>query len=51
MDEIFEIAQLEKFSIVKESTDTFYGQRRLLLQDPNGTLVDISSPIKDFNFE
>ena len=49
-DEIFKIAESEKFEIVSEPTDTFYGQRRLLLKDPNGTLVDISSPIKDFEF-
>jgi len=49
-DEIFKIAESEKFQIVSKPTDTFYGQRRLLLKDPNGTLVDISSPIKDFKF-
>ena len=49
-DEIFRIAELEKFEIISEPKDTFYGQRRLLLKDPNGTLVDISSPIKDFKF-
>ncbi|SMG47981.1 hypothetical protein SAMN05661096_03396 [Marivirga sericea] len=49
-DEIFKIAESEKFEIVNEPTNTFYGQRRLLLKDPNGTLVDISSPIKDFEF-
>ena len=49
-DEIFKIAKSEKIEIISEPTDTFYGQRRLLLKDPNGTLVDISSPIKDFDF-
>ena len=49
-DEIFKIAESEKFEIISEPTNTFYGQRRLLLKDPNGTLVDISSPIKDFEF-
>ncbi|MEN7548162.1 VOC family protein [Rapidithrix thailandica] len=49
-DEIFKIAKSEKFEILSEPTDTFYGQRRFLLKDPNGTLVDISSPIKDFEF-
>ncbi len=51
VDEIFKIAESEKFEIISEPTDTFYGQRRLLLKDPNGALVDISSPIKDFNFK
>ena len=49
-DEIFKIAELEKFEIISEPKDTFYGQRRLLLKDPDGTLVDVSSPIKDFKF-
>lgn len=48
VDELLTIAESEKFEIVSQPTDTFYGQRRLLLKDPNGTLVDISSPIKDF---
>jgi len=45
VDDIFKIAESEKFEIISKPTDTFYGQRRLLLKDPNGTLVDISSPI------
>lgn len=49
-DAIFQVAQQEKFDIISEPADTAYGQRRLLLKDPNGTLVDISSPIKDFKF-
>ena len=50
VDEIFEVAKMEKFEIISEPIDTSYGQKRLLLKDPNGTLVDISSPIKDFEF-
>jgi len=49
-DQIFEIAKSEKFEIISNPTDTFYGQRRLLLKDPDGALVDISSPIKGFKF-
>ena len=47
-DELYEIALAEKFEVVQEPMDTFYGQRRLLLKDPSGTMVDISSPMKDF---
>ncbi len=47
VDEIYTIAQRKKMDIVKEPTNTFYGQRRLLLKDPDGTLVDVSSPIPD----
>lgn len=30
--------------VIQEPTDLFYGQRRMLLRDPNGMLVDVSSP-------
>jgi catechol 2,3-dioxygenase-like lactoylglutathione lyase family enzyme len=30
--------------VIQEPTDLFYGQRRMLLRDPNGLLVDVSSP-------
>ena len=49
-DEIFNIAVAESFEIVQEPADTFYGQRRVLLKDPDGTLIDVSSPIKNFSF-
>ncbi len=49
-DDLYTIATKEGFEVLSKPTDTFYGQRRLLLKDPNGTLVDISSPIKDFQF-
>ncbi len=45
VDEVYEIAKKEKFKVISEPSDTFYGQRRLLLEDPNGALIDISSPI------
>ena len=32
--------------IIQEPTDLPYGQRRLMLRDPAGTAVDISSPIR-----
>lgn len=31
--------------IVEEPADMAYGQRRMLLRDPDGTVVDVSSPI------
>ncbi|QNL22207.1 VOC family protein [Hyphobacterium sp. CCMP332] len=48
-DEVLEIAKKEGFEIISEPSDTFYGQRRLLLKDPNGIIVDVSSPIPSFN--
>ena len=50
VDVIYEIAKAENFNILSEPTDTFYGQRRLLIKDPNGALVDVSAPIPDFEF-
>ena len=41
VDELFEVAQAENFGVFQAPLDTFYGQRRLLLKDPNGTVVDV----------
>ncbi|TCI90333.1 VOC family protein [Tenacibaculum sp. M341] len=49
VDVVFKIAESEKFEIVNKPTDTFYGQRRLILKDPNGTIVDVSSPINNID--
>ncbi len=46
----YQKAQQENFAIVQAPHDTFYGQRRLLLKDPDGTLVDVSAPIPNFQF-
>lgn len=48
-DNVFERAKEEGLDILSEPTATFYGQRRLLLKDPNGTLVDVSSPMPNFD--
>ncbi|MFK7801946.1 MAG: VOC family protein [Anaerolineae bacterium] len=40
---IFEKAQGLGVEIVQEPEMTFYGQKRLLLKDPAGILVDVSS--------
>jgi len=50
VDTVFENAQSAGFEIVQKPIDTAYGQRRLLLKDPAGTLVDISAPIPNFTF-
>lgn len=46
VDDIYEIAKKANFEVIEKPNNTFYGQRRLLLKDPYGTLVDVSSPIK-----
>lgn len=45
VDDIYQTAMTENIDIVEKPSNTFYGQRRLLLKDPDGTLVDVSSPI------
>lgn len=50
VDRLFEIAKSENFQVVEKPADTFYGQRRLLLKDPNDLIVDASSPIPNFEF-
>lgn len=49
VDRLFEIAKSENFQVVEKPADTFYGQRRLLLKDPNDLIVDVSSPIPNFD--
>lgn len=49
VDQAYTLAQDAGFPIISPPTDTFYGQRRMLLTDPNGVLVDVSSPIPNFN--
>ena len=41
---VHEQARTMDAEIVREPTDLFYGQRRMLLRDPEGTVVDVSSP-------
>lgn len=48
IDDVFYIAKNEGLEIISEPSDTFYGQRRILLKDPNGTVVDVSSPMPNF---
>ncbi|WP_234859543.1 VOC family protein [Aquimarina aquimarini] len=48
VNKVFENAEAEKFQIVEPPKDTFYGQRRFLIKDPNGVIIDISAPIRNF---
>lgn len=50
VDEISQAAQEYGYTLIQAPEDTFYGQRRLLLKDPAGTLVDFSAPIANFSF-
>jgi len=50
VEPVFQQATERGFTVVAPPEDTFYGQRRLLLTDPAGTLVDVSAPIPNFSF-
>ncbi len=51
VDAVFENVQELGYPVVQPPHDTVYGQRRLLIKDPSGTLVDVSAPIKNFTFQ
>ncbi len=50
VDNVHQTAQKAKLDILELPTDTAYGQRRMLLRDPNGAVIDVSTPIPDFEF-
>jgi len=43
-DKVHEIAVKLGANIIQPPTDMFYGQRRMLVSDPEGTVLDISAP-------
>ncbi len=43
VDNLHGVAKERGENIIEPPTDLFYGQRRMVLQDPAGTLVDVSS--------
>ena len=45
VDEVFKIAKANQYTVVQIPENTFYGQRRMLLKDPNNYIIDISSPL------
>ena len=45
LDEVYERAMSRQVRIVLQPEDEFLGQRRMLIEDPNGLLLDISSRI------
>jgi len=49
VDAVYARAQSMGTTVIQPPKDEFYGQRRLLLTDSNGLLVDISSPISSSN--
>lgn len=43
VDVVYRRASARGLTIVEAPRDLFYGQRRMLLRDPEGTLLDVSS--------
>ena len=43
-DTVYERAKELGAEVIQPPTDMFYGQRRLLLADPDGAVLDISAP-------
>lgn len=50
VDAVYQLAKKENLPLVSPPTDMPYGQRRMLIEDPNGTMIDVSSPIPNFEF-
>lgn len=50
-DAVLEAARRAGAHVVREPEAMPYGQRRALIRDPEGTVVDISAPIPDFRFD
>lgn len=43
VDILYASCQKKGISIVEPPRDLFYGQRRMLIRDPNGVVIDVSS--------
>lgn len=46
VDEVYAKALEQHLQIMQPPRDEFYGQRRMLLTDPNGLLIDVSTPLR-----
>lgn len=44
-DQVHDRAVACETEVLEQPKDMFYGQRRMLLRDPDGTVVDVSSPV------
>ena len=46
VDTVYAKAIAQKLEILQPPRNEFYGQHQFLIVDPNGCIVDISSPLK-----
>ncbi len=49
VDRCYQLAQSLNYPVEQAPEDTSYGQRRMLIHDPNGVVLDVSSPMPNFN--
>ena len=49
VDAVYQKAVYLHLPVIQKPRDEFYGQRRFLLEDPNGCLLDICSPSESFS--
>ena len=47
VDKVFERATASAYTVLQRPEPTFYGQKRLLLRAPEGTICDVSSVMQD----
>lgn len=47
VDSVHDAAVAAGYEVIEPPTDMFYGQRRLLLRDPGGAVVDVSAPVAE----
>jgi predicted enzyme related to lactoylglutathione lyase len=45
VDDLYNEIKSTQIPVIEKPKDTFYGQRRMLITDPDGTLIDVSSVI------
>ncbi len=45
VEALYEKMRADHVKVLQEPHDTFYGQRRLVIEDLNGMVIDVSSPI------
>jgi len=47
VEAVHDAARARGYRVVEAPRDMFYGQRRMLLEDPAGQLVDVSAPMPE----
>lgn len=51
VEAVYAAAREQGRDVVEPPRNTFYGQRSMLIKDPNGQLVDVSTPVAEIDEE